>query len=226
MIKPKETKRKFYNKWLYKVTLTLPGVTIFRARSHEDVEKFCLGEEPLDSNAFWNRIFKESWHNRDSILNLSRFLQSFDHSLYSTRIERYSIDLYTNSRDFYESARSNFSTLITRLSEPKLDSLSVLDQEKKIVCKKLPHDKYRYKVYLKPHKLAHDIPNKKNYLNWLDTQSEHVLISNSVKKWFIETDWNWDRRYMYVEDKDTLLMLNLRNSEVLGQVYEYVKADK
>jgi len=40
------------------------------------------------------------------------------------------------------------------------------------------------------------------------------------------TEWNWDRRYMYVEDEMTLLMIKMRSSEVLGRIYEYHIIDK
>jgi hypothetical protein len=42
----------------------------------------------------------------------------------------------------------------------------------------------------------------------------------------MKTDWNWDRRYVLVEDKNTLMLLRLRNSEVVGSVYEFVLSDK
>jgi hypothetical protein len=47
-----------------------------------------------------------------------------------------------------------------------------------------------------------------------------------VQKWFLKTDWNWDRRYVLVEDEGTLLMMKLRNSDVVGTVYNYVVTDK
>jgi hypothetical protein len=42
----------------------------------------------------------------------------------------------------------------------------------------------------------------------------------------MKTEWNWDRRYVLVEDEGTLLMLKLRNPEVMGSVYNYVLSDK
>jgi hypothetical protein len=42
----------------------------------------------------------------------------------------------------------------------------------------------------------------------------------------MKTDWNWDRRYVLVEDEGTLLLMKLKNSEVVGTVYNYVIVDK
>jgi hypothetical protein len=51
-------------------------------------------------------------------------------------------------------------------------------------------------------------------------------MSEAVKTWFIHTDWNWDRRYILVDEESTLLMLKLRNSDFMGKIYEYVIVDK
>ena len=57
-------------------------------------------------------------------------------------------------------------------------------------------------------------------------QGGRILISPIVKDWFIKTEYNWDRRYVLVEDSQTLLLLKLRNSEALGRIYDYVISDK
>jgi hypothetical protein len=51
-------------------------------------------------------------------------------------------------------------------------------------------------------------------------------MSDTVKNWFIKTDWNWDRRYVLVEDDQTLFMMQLRSAEVIGKVHEYQILDK
>jgi hypothetical protein len=76
-----------------------------------------------------------------------------------------------------------------------------------------------------PHKIK-DRKDKKEYVNWVSGQNNRILISDAVKEWFITTDWNWDRRYVLIEDSQTLLMLKLRNPEALGRIYDYVISDK
>ena len=94
-----------------------------------------------------------------------------------------------------------------------------------IAAKKLPHNRYRYKVYLQPHK-SKDKTNKSRYVSWCASQGDKIRMSEAVKTWFIATDWNWDRRYILVDDESTLLMLKLRNSDFVGKIYEYVVVDK
>jgi len=94
------------------------------------------------------------------------------------------------------------------------------------VGKKLPHNKYQFRVYLLPHKLAGDTEEKEKFINWMKTQNSKIRLTDTVIKWFMHTDWNWDRRYILVEDEPTLLMLKLRNSSVVGRIYNYVISDK
>jgi hypothetical protein len=53
-----------------------------------------------------------------------------------------------------------------------------------------------------------------------------IKISDTVKTWFMVTNWNWDRRYIYVATEADLLMLKLRSSDVVGSVFKYEIVDK
>ena len=71
-----------------------------------------------------------------------------------------------------------------------------------------------------------DKTSKRRFVDWLKSQDPRITCSDAVEKWFMNTEWNWDRRYVLVEDEKTLLMLKLRNSEVVGRIYNYVLSDK
>ena len=68
--------------------------------------------------------------------------------------------------------------------------------------------------------------DKNNYLDWIKKQDPRITCTPALEKWFINTDWNWDRRYVLVEDEATVLMMKLRNAEVVGSVYKFVISDK
>jgi hypothetical protein len=225
MLKLKQTNKKFYNKWLYKVSLYMPGVTILRLKFNIPLTDFLIagsiGESHRRSSTHHKAI-----GNKDNLLKLLYFLSNYNESTWCKRIEMNVIDLYTNDKEFYDAAALEFASLVQTLCEPSEASIHLLDDSNKITAKKLPHKKYKYKVYLLPHKLANDKIGKTEYLKWITTQQDRILISDSVKLWFMTTNWNWDRRYLYVEDSATLLLLKLRNSEVVGRIYEYVIIDK
>ena len=60
----------------------------------------------------------------------------------------------------------------------------------------------------------------------MTAQNDKISLSESVKMWFITTDWNWDRRYVFVDNEQTLLLLKMRNCDAIGKVYEYKIGDK
>ena len=217
-MKPKFSKRKFYNKWDYKVTLKIEGAGIFRYEFDEIVTKLTETKTKISYTT------EKALGNKDKILEILDFLLGYDSNQWQKRVERDSIDFYTNDADFYRLSSEQFADILVHKFEPDR-SLGNLE-EFKILARKLPHNKFKYKVYLRPHKLAGDKEEKSRYLDWLAGQGDKISASKSVKEWFMVTDWNWDRRYIWVEDSDTMLLLKLRNSEVCGRVYEYCIVDK
>jgi hypothetical protein len=213
------TKRKFYGKWLYKVTLKLPGIAMLRLENLDRVEKFLTTIQTPDTLKYsWH---KKAYDNKDDIIAVCKFLKKVDKDTWAKRIETNNMDIYTNDTKIYNSLNKKFNHILTVSSSPDTSRVSDYDNQHHIICNKLPHDRYKYKIYLKPHKFNKDRQAKKQYLDWLDTQ-KNVLISQAVKNWFIATDWNWDRRYILVEDSNTLLMLQMKNAEILGKVYEFI----
>ncbi len=220
----KTTNKKFYGKWLYKVTLTVPGIAILRIKSPEEVVDF-LSNEWLESSHPPYSVYHKLKSNKDNIRHICIFLIAANPTDWSKRIEAESIDIYTNNQQLYKDTCSKFSNLIIHHFEPEN---SVLENENQytIVAKKLPHNRYKYKVFLRPHKLAHDRSAKVSLIDWISNQGEKILMSEAVKTWFIDTNWNWDRRYLFVDNEQTLIMLKMRNSDAIGKIYEYKIVDK
>jgi hypothetical protein len=77
-----------------------------------------------------------------------------------------------------------------------------------------------------PHKMAKDREGKQKYLAWLKSQAPRITCTPAIERWFLTTDWNWDRRYVLVEDESTLLMMKLRGADVVGRVYNFIVCDK
>lgn len=208
MLKSKITKRKFYNKWLYKVTLFIPGAGLLRMNYDTAIG-----------------LLQFSSGDRSQLLKLLTYLNELDKDVWSKRIEHLSVDLYVNDQALYNDISTTFEECLVHRFEPG-ENLTLLDSSNRVAVNKLPHNRYRYKVFLLPHVLKRNLEKKQSLLSWIDTQGSKILISNVVKEWFIKNNFNWDRRYVYVEDEGTLLMLQLRANNVLGRVHEYIINDK
>lgn len=195
-------KRKFYNKWNYKISFSIKG------------------------SAF-SRYFRSDYTDRidPCYFQLADKLSGLTKDQYAKRVESNTTDIYLNDKSIFDEFCVCFTDNIKKLYviDPEIENFQNVDHV--IISKKYPHDKYRFKVFLQPHKIK-DIKEKADFIDWLSSQNSKVRISDTVKSWFLVTVWNWDRRYMYVEDEQTLLMLKLRKNEAIGTIYNYVLCDK
>ena len=223
MLKKKITKKRFYGKWLYKVTISLPGVAILRSKTLDGVVEFLKDENKTGYNT--RSVLYKAKNNSENMEKVCNFLSQLQASSWSKRIEYDVMDLYTNNVEIYNNLCQAFDELIVHHFEPEARLIDTLENQNIIVSDKFPHNKYRYKVFLTPHKLKIK-DDKVKFLSWLDSQTDKILISRTVRDWFYKTDWNWDRRYLLVDNEQTLLMLKMLNSNALGKVYEYVIDDK
>lgn len=223
MSKVKQTKRAFYGKWFYKVSLSLEGSFILRNKGLSEIASYISSLENTSHHPYssYNRVIK----NKSLLIKIADFLITYPKDDYGLRSETGILDLYTNDKNLYECLLKEFSEIVRVCYQPDTENLDVLKEKKNIIVKKFPHDRYRYKIFLLPHKIK-DEQQKESFLTWIENQGGRITLSNAVKEWFMNTRWNWDRRYVLVEDEKTLLMLKLRSPEAVGSIYDYVISDK
>jgi len=221
-LKIQKTQRKFYGKWLYKVSLSLQGGAIFRGMDLLSVIEFC-NQETISVTSMYSTKEK-AWSNRQNIYKIASALSRYPTELWTKRIESNILDLYTNDEEFFTRFTTQFSSIVRNASAPNKETIDQLNSPFTILANKLPHDKYRYKVYLTPHNMPRDLTTRGNYLVWIKEQGDRIKMSDSVKTWFLTCYYNWDRRYLLVEDEKTLFMLKLRDGSAVGKTYKYVIA--
>ena len=208
---------------MYKVGLKIEGCAILRGRSIHTV-KAVFGQD-MDDKVFYPQWRTKSFINRSSIIRFSEFMEKFPTDNYALRIENDRLDVYTNDQDLYNTLSSTCEENIIQRFQPDIDNLHLLNRaQHTIIVNKLPKNRYNYRVYLLPHRMIREDKNK--YLDWIKKQDPRITCTPALEKWFINTDWNWDRRYVLVEDEATVLMMKLRNAEVVGTVYKFVINDK
>lgn len=224
MITAKHIRKKFYNKWSYKLSLRIKGAGIFRYNTYAEVKALMIS--PKSPHFKLYKLEEKALDNSDYVYTIADLLSKYPKEILALRIEGSILDIYTNDKDFFEEASKSFRLFTWKRFIPDPSTEHLLDNGRKIIGKKLAHNKYQYKVYLTPHKLPSNNVLRNNFIEFVDQNSEKVLMSKSVKDWFLRTQWNWDRRYIYVDNEQTLLMLKLKCSEALGSVYEYIIIDK
>ena len=221
--KTKSTSRKFYKKWVYKIGLKIEGCVLLRGRPIHAV-KAVFGQD-MDEKVFYPQWRNRSYVDRQGIIRFCDFMEKFPTDSYAVRIENNRLDVYTNDQDLYETLSLTCEENIIHRFYPDTDNLRLLNSSPHvIVVNKLPKNRYNYRVYLLPHKMVRE--DKDKYIDWIKAQGSRITCTPALERWFFTTDWNWDRRYVLVEDEATVLMMKLRNAEVVGTVYKFVISDK
>lgn len=199
----------------------MQGVSIYRMKSIRGTIDFLTGRNPYQG--IIGNTLQQAMQNKENLLRLSNFLLTLEGE-YFQRIERNQVDFYTNDKELHSCIETIFADRVRLSFVPRTTLLDELDTNKYIICKRLPHKKYKFKVYLLPHKIK-NIDEKRQYVDWL-LKNNKVHISESTARWFIQTEWYWDRRYIYVEDEASVLLVQMRCASALGRVYEYLVSDK
>lgn len=215
MIKQKVTNKLFYNKWKLKISFYLPSSSFTRYKSLEEISLLD------DKNRSPYRYYNEFLAHKQSFLDLYGFLETRDKNSYNIRVESNLFDVYTNDEDII----SGLSDIIDHekiryVQRPDPGHESLLSDRKTIIVKKYPQNRFKMRVYLKPHTVTSD-DEKLRITNWIKTQPG-ISMSEAVELWFLRTKWNWDRRYLLVEDEKALLMLKLKCPSVVGTVYNLI----
>jgi len=219
MLKIQKTKKKFYNKWLYKTSLKIDGASVFRSYTFDQIKNVLDDAGPTNRSYFLEKARK----NKKDFSRIIDFLSSVPKETYNIRIESSILDIYSNDEKFNSAARNNLTDLVRSSFEPE-EYLLNTNENDLILAAKYPKDMYKFRVYVLPHKIK-DQEEKSRYLNWIQTQSG-ISMSEKVKEWFLNCNYNWDRRYILAKEESDLLMLKMRNSDVVGKILRYKLLDK
>lgn len=211
------SKKVFYNKFNYKISLKIEGCNALRYHSIEN-SKLWLEAGKLPKFYLSDRTKLSILQNKETLILMCDILISYPANIWNKRIEGDCIDIYTSDEDLIQEIKYKLLDKIIAVFEPCEKKLS----PGTIRVKKLPGDTYNFRVYLLPHKLKNNQEEKRKYIDWIKSQNNKIKITESVEKWFYKTEWNWDPRYILVDEESTLLMLKLRNADLVGRIYKFV----
>jgi len=234
--KPKITNKKFYNKFIYKVSLKLPGARALRLLSYAQIINFISVPpphshyQPVPNRGYmdWRVKVGNTIHNNaktwSKIISLFSGVPKKDLSF---RVEGESVDVYTNDVSLYNEVSQQFNDITLQRSQPAAGMEDILlNSTREIFVDKLPYGRYNYRVDLKwPTKLAWNDIDK--LCNFFEAQRPRITFTESIKKWFyVNRPYMQTRRYIYVQDEQTLMLLKLRCSDNIGTVCKYVETGK
>ena len=218
MLKSKTTSRKFYGKWLYKASIYIPGVAILRSKSLDDIIDFLAKPLPQTTN-YRHSLNVKAHANAAYLIKLCKFLKPLQIHLWTKRIETNQLDFYTNDQSIYNDFCNKFNLILTQKFEPAANDLELLNNQYTIITKKLPHNKYRYRAFLRPHKMKGDIETTVFFFSMISDSHQFRLDDKIAKK---DKDGLVTYYYENVQSKFT----NSKLSDITNEYDLLIEIDK
>lgn len=219
-----ETKKLFYNKYLYKLVFHTKLANIFNKTWNKNKWSFAL-KEIKNLDILYDRgdsLYRAMYRYNEPISNeeyltakeLLGLLIPKDFSSFTIRTENNFISITSNDLEWLNSI--NKIVNVYEWWEPNKDFVNFLQSNPKVVLtNKVPE--YEYKVYLKN---AVDY----NLGTWLVNYEKKVKVGAWTLKNIIEDGWAGGN-YFYVKDNKTLLLLQIAHNQCIKNVEKLVYKD-
>ena len=212
-----KTRKLFYEKYPYKVCCFVKGSYLINRYNSAEIKDFFEDTENKRPGFAW-------WINDIDKKKLSAFYKDITPFLNINLKFRSSggcFDIYTDDNKIVDALSIALDMWITEIHQPATEQeLEVLtNQNKKIVCNKLPYNKFQYKVYLR---YRTNIEIRQRFKIWINNYPEKIQVPDAVSKWFdLDSKWSWDP-IIYVADRNTLAMVGLFLGNDVRKVEEFI----
>lgn len=144
-----------------------------------------------------------------------------------TRVEGNHFNLFCNDLALVTEISQKLKTWVKSITGPTTqDEIDFLKEHgnKKVLCKKLPHSRYRYKIFLKSGSMNPE--SRSNFHKWSLSHNEKIKFTPSVERWLCgRQSWSGTNPFFYVENEKLLAMIGLYLGNHIKQIQEYVCTD-
>jgi len=208
----------FYGEWPYKIVCCVPGIWRIARWGVDRTEKWCS----VETNA---EIIFQRGGGKNDLLEFCNAFKPFLTSSVKLRSEGKIMSIYCKDKDLLDSLVQNLAKWIYKIYQPENNAELdyILKNKKKTICKKLPYDKYRYKVYLKT---VMDLNSREAFLEWIFNYKDQVKINPVTIGWLTGRGRKYSqvRPFVYIENSKMLFLVKLFLGNNLGLDEEFVPA--
>ena len=223
-LKINETKKLFFNKFVYKLNLELGGICYLKRMSLSSIEKL----EHFGTTYGYGRHTGQRDHavkNKHKILALGFFLEDCAQThKFQSRAEGSTLGLYTNDINFINKVKSEWAEIVSEVWQPSSSEAETFlrSNTRKIICNELPKGRYRYKVHLAQRQIPTNI--RVGFLNWASKYGDERLhLPYTTKKNLGEEGSGYFYgQYFYTSDDKILNMSLMFFSDYIQKTEHYV----
>jgi len=232
------TSKLFFNKFKYKAVVKTPRTSYLRYASRSEIEKLFSAERleewsgisnPNHSYHYANmnldlhegryKANKEVWENRFTLYKLYNWITTNYNKDSKIRNEGNKLAFYTNDESLWLDLTNTFKNEINEIVWPKNEAHSKFFDENPttIICKKLPYDKYRYKINLRG-KVVHQA----GFSEWISNYNGELKASgnltNSIRRGYLYSDG----KFLYSTNSEMMLLLQMYLGDTIRNIQEYI----
>lgn len=221
-IKRVATKKLFYKKWLYKVVLQCAGISYLHRKGIDYITNL---QPRTDGNVWLKASRQEIINNKANLIRIGNILELLlpmsDHQI---RVESSTCGIFTNDLKLVKQLESRLNSFVTEVHEPSSveEGQFLLDNKNKVLCKELPLDGYKFRVYFKNTEM--NATAMSNFLTWADKYNDgriHIpkgtrsILEGSTYPYFYG-------QYFYARDQKIASMALMVMGEHLNKTEEFV----
>lgn len=212
----KITNKLFYGKYAYKISISLGGSYAFRYTKN----KTDINDITYILNTFNNRFSK----NEKNLIN--EFLPLAFPLLKDKNVLKYvsynTITFYLNDKNLFDIAIKQLKKFILEIHEPSNEASEqyLLENNKKIITKKLPHGKYQFKIIFK----RMPVSARESFYRWTQAyKNDELKVPDATAKFFKgASNTEYYSHYVYARDEGIKLLVMLAASGCIRRIEEYV----
>lgn len=208
--------RLFYGKWPYKIECFLAKSSMI-IRLGPEKTKLWASNHP-EYTGWWNATNEQ----KTQVLEFLNKVEPFLNDELQIRTEGSHFNIFCKHVVLRDHIIQELKPWIKNIfgpdNEKELEYM-LANGGKKVVCNKLPHQQYRYKIHFRTNMPA-DARSK--FLSWSDNYKDRTFIAESTHRW-LSGKRHWAQLpFMYIEDDKTLSMFSLFLGNNLRIIEEYV----
>lgn len=213
-----QTSKLFYGKYPYRVETTIAGASRISLWGVDKTMKWCCGDILL---SHWETF------TADHKMELYKFAESLKECKaigIKTRAEWETMNLYCPDLATYKIVKQRFKKWIYSLTEPaNADDLARLSSKpSQNLCKRLPHNRYTHKVFIRYNMAPHQ---RLKFMEWLETYKGSVKPSKGTIKW-MRGDYSYlQDPFVYVDNPRQLTLVGMFLGNNIKKVQEFVLQD-
>lgn len=235
-LKTQHTSKLFYKRFKYKAVVRTPQTSFIRYATRKDIEHLFNSEKIeqwrgpaihqslspyISTTNDWKvDSRRKTWDNRFTLYKLYTWIQThYDNQKHTIRNEGDKLALFTNDKLIWENFCGAFKNHINELVWPKNEfhDQYLTHNPNNIICKKLPYDKFRYKINIRG-----KVESQDGFADWIKNYNGDLKASEKLLTGIRRGYYYSDNKFLYSTNSEMMLLLQMFLGNSIKDIQEYI----